>query len=208
MGYGSTFSASGLERTRPEAEGPDMFTDTAVVAALVAALASLLVAWMSSRSSRRAENAVQAQKTQDYVIRQLNELYGPLYVRRKLSRRLREQIGDSPDPEPGVPPWKLIDHIEELKQEPDERRRLVVEQILKINDELVELIVGKAGLLESLPPPESFELFLEHALTLRLYWEQGANAVAAAYKPFPGQLDSDVEAALKRLRGELQSEGS
>lgn len=178
--------------------------DATVIAALIAAGAALVTSIMSWSSSHRARKAVETQRTQDYRIRQLNELYGPLYMLRMMSRRLWKQLPGVDNAEPGVTDWKLIDHIVEIKGEEDAKRRLIVEDILKINDQLTELIVGKAGLLERVPPPASFEKFLEHARTLRIYWDQEANvAKGVAHLPFPGEIDDDVREALQTLRRDL-----
>ena len=176
----------------------------AVIAAIIVAGASLVTTSFSWFSSRQAQKAVRTHRAQDYRIRQQNELYGPLYMWRLLSRRLWEQLTEIPNAQPGVTPWKLIDHIEEIKSEADGRRRLVVEEILKINAELTDLIVGKAGLLYELPPPESFEKFLEHSRMLRINWDQGTNATGISYRPFPGEIDQDILHALEGLRRDIQ----
>jgi hypothetical protein len=144
----------------------------AVIAATIAAVVSLMALGVSLISGRRTQKAVEAQRIQDYRIRQLNELYGPLYMLRMTSRRLWRQLPGVLNAEPGVTQWHLIDHIQELKNEPEAHRRLIVEEILKINSQLSDLIVGEAGLLERVPPPESFEKFLEHARTLQVHWSE------------------------------------
>jgi hypothetical protein len=177
--------------------------DVTLLAAIVAAVAAMAAAWLSYRGNLATNRAAEAQRQRDYRLRQLNELYGPLYMRRRLSRQLWGQLPGVPDAEPGVTQWKLIDHVEEIKTEQDVHRRQVVEKILQINDELTALITGSAGLLEQFPAPQSFETFLEHAATLRMFWEQGRNATGNAYIPFPGAIDADIAAAINRLRALL-----
>ncbi|HWA67413.1 MAG TPA: hypothetical protein VG899_13720 [Mycobacteriales bacterium] len=177
--------------------------DVTLLAAGVAAVAAIAAAGLSYRGNLATNRAAEAQRQRDYRVRQLNELYGPLYMRRRLSRQLWKQLPGVPDAEPGVTQWHLIDHVEEIKTEQDAHRRQVVEEILKINDELTGLITGSAGLLVEFPAPQSFETFLVHAATLRMFWEQGRNATKAAYIPFPGSIDRDIEDAITRLRSQL-----
>jgi hypothetical protein len=169
-------------------------------AAVLAALAALVAAGFSYRGVRATNRAAEAESTRSYRVQQLNQLYGPLYMRRRLSRQLYRQLPGIPDAELGVTEWKLIDHIEEIKVQSGDHRRLIVEKILQINEELSDLIIGSAGLLERFPPPKSFETFLEHATLLRLNWERGANASGAARVPFPPELDVDIPEAIIRLR--------
>lgn len=193
--------------TLASVEAAESGLDAGVIAAIIASIASLIASLIAWGSSYQARKAVENQRSQDYRVRQLNELYGPLYMRRMESRRLWKQLPGIPDAEPSSGVWNLIDHIEEIQAEAKaghHQRRLVVEAILGINHELRGLIVGAAGLLESFPPPESFERFLEHARTLKLHWEQGTNAKGVAYLPFPGEIDGDIEAAITKLRRELE----
>ena len=176
--------------------------DVTLAAAVIAALAAIAAAVLSYKGNLATTRAAERQRARDYRIRQLNELYGPLYMRRRLSRQLWNLPGPA-DAEPGVTKWKLIDHIEEINAEAGDHRRLIVGKILQLNDELSALIVGSAGLLEQFPPPTSFETFLEHAATLRIHWEQGTNASGVTHIPFPGEIDADIEAAIGRLRAAL-----
>lgn len=174
-----------------------------IVGSVIGAAVALVAALTSYLSSRESRQATENQRIEDRRVRQLNELYGPLYMRRKLSRRLWKQLPDIPNPDPEASQWRLIDHIEEIKGEADNRRRLIVEKILGINGELTDLLVGSAGLFEGFPPPDSFETFLEHAETLRLHWEKGSNAAGVSYIPFPRGMDADIEAAIERIRSQL-----
>jgi hypothetical protein len=179
----------------------DAGTTVAVVTALIAATASLIAAVIAAISTRGARKAVERQRSQDHRLRQLSELYGRLYMLRGTSRWLWQQLPGEANPTPGVTKWRLIDHIEEIKKEPDDRRRGIVEQILAINEQLTQLINGKAGLLEEIPPPPTFSTFLNHARTLTNLWNRGVNASEGVeYVPFPGDLDKDVLDAITRLR--------
>jgi len=184
--------------------------DAAVIAAYIAAgaaiLASILSAVISYRSGKATRDAVTKQRSEDHRVRQLNELYGPMHILRKESRRLWKQLPPDPDPEPGVTEWRLIDHIEEIKSESDGRRRKVVDRILDINEQLREFIVGRAGLLLSFPAPDTFETFLIHSTTLAQHWDRGVNVTDPnSYVPFPGEIDSDIDSAIESLRAGLDS---
>lgn len=168
-----------------------------VYAAIITASASLVVALAALYQNWTARRAVDKQRSQDYRIRQLSELYGPLYMLSVTGARLWSQLAE---PRGSLQKWRLIDHIEEIKNEPDERRRGIIARILEINSQRVHLIVGKAGLLKDLPPPESFSQFLEHASTLAAQWQRGMNATSADYIPFPREFDTDLKAALDDLR--------
>lgn len=182
----------------------DTGLDAGVIAAIIASIASLIASLIAWGSSHQARKAVEKQRSQDYRVRQLNELYGPLYMRRMESRRLWKQLPGVAGAEPGKSDWHLLDHIEEIKSEARDHRRLVVEAILTINEELRGLIVGAAGLLESFPPPQSFEKFLEHARTLKIHWNEGKNAEGVTHLPFPGEIDDDIRKAIETLRSELK----
>jgi hypothetical protein len=172
--------------------------DAAVTAALIAAGASLIASVGALFSSRQARNAVDRQRSEDYRIRQLLDLYGPLYMQRQTTLRLVKQLRDGPN-------WHILDHIEEIHNEPDDRRRKVVEEILRINEQSSDLIFAKAGLLESFPYPESFEAFLTHARTLQMVWEQGVNAIKANYVTHPSTFDDDILKAIRSLQADLRA---
>ncbi len=133
------------------------------------------------------------------VLLQMNELYGPLFMLRSESRRLRSRIG------PDSSEWRVVDHIVELKGDPV--KSSIVESILSINSTLVDLLVGKAGLLEQFPPPESFQEFLAHARLLQSAWVRGENETHERL-PFPVQFDENVQEALSRLRAQLGSDAT
>ena len=92
---------------------------TVIIAAIIAAVAAIISAIISHKSGRATREAVDRQRSEDYRIRQLNELYGPMHVLRKESKSLWRQLPPDDHPEPGVTKWKLIDHIEEIKAELD-----------------------------------------------------------------------------------------
>lgn len=172
-----------------------------VVAASIAAVVAGFGAYLAWREGRLTRQAFDRHREEDFRVRQLSELYGPLHMRRRESRELWRQLPNVDDPTPGTTEWMLIDHITEIQAEEDGRRRGVVERILELNDELADLIQSKAGLLAEFPAPESFERFLVHRTTLRAHWERGENVThGGAYEAFPSDIDDDIDSAIEQLR--------
>ncbi len=168
-------------------------------AALIGSILTLLASVSTNKDARR-------QHQLDYALRQANELYGPLYMRRQLSLQLWKQLTGVPDAVPGKTKWRLIDHIEEIRAVPSDGRNRLVEQILLINKELSDLITGHAGLLNEFPPPSTFTTFLLHAELLQLLWDRSSNAdpEGTGYIPFPGGLDYDISTAFKAVKKRLE----
>lgn len=135
-----------------------------VASAVVAALAAITVAgisWWSQRGARKADElARRKQRSNDYLCKQLDELYGEMLILRSTSRRLWGRLHDDDSA------FRLIDSIQAIKAEPSDRRRRIVEQILTINARLATLIETRASLLTEMPPPESFMAFLDHQRAL------------------------------------------
>jgi hypothetical protein len=175
-----------------------------VVAAFVAAGAAIAVAVVSAwfqRDARKAEDlARRRERSIDHTRKQLDELYGEMYLLRSTSQRQWSRLFP-PDTE-----FRLIDHIAEIQKEPSDTRRLVVEQVLEINARLAKLIETKASLLTELPPPESFMAFLDHQRALATLWELGENAKGPE-PSFPRNLDADIDKAVASLQARLRDLG-
>lgn len=177
------------------------FTSPQFLAACVAAAAALaaaVISWLSGRKQRRQADQ---HREIDFRRAQLNELYGPLMMWREASKRTRELL---PDRDADGNEWHLVDHIEEARRGDHPEWEAAVEQILEISAKVEDLLSTKAGLLENLPPPESYGLFLSHSGRLRMYWKQNQNQPIDKRLPFPGeQLDQDIadehDAIKKRL---------
>ena len=182
----------------------DAFWPTAapIVSAVIAAIAVLAVTWFSvnsQRTARRSEEESQRRQRQvDFRWKQLDGLYGEMYLLRSTSRRLWERLRGSADE------FRLIDNIVDIKNEDSDRRRLIVEEILAINDRIADLIETGASLLVDFPPPESFLQFLEHHRTLRRLWSMGENAHGDEAS-FPRGLDADIGSGIETIKGQLKA---
>lgn len=174
-----------------------------VVAAVIAAGAAIGVAIISvwsQRSARKSDElARRKQQSTDYHRKQLDELYGEMFLLRSTSRRLWTRLHDDDSS------FRLIDNIAAIKGEPSDRRRRVVEQVLAINARLATLIETRASLLTELPPPESFMAFLDHQRALATLWDMGVNAQEDGREPsFPRNLDDDIKRAIDSIQTRLR----
>lgn len=160
----------------------------AAAAATLGTIATVVLAWM-----QRSAHVSDARRA--LILKQLNELYGPLFMLRTTSAQLRDRVG----PNDGT--WRLVDHIVEVKRDPT--KAAIVQEILTINERISELIEGQAGLLVEFPPPRSFEEFLPHARLLKMRWERGANQDAEDRFPFPRALDDDIASSIRKLKAGL-----
>jgi anti-sigma factor RsiW len=173
-----------------------------VIAAIIAAGAAIAVAIISVWSQRNArksdELARRTQRSTEFHRKQLDELYGEMFLLRSTSRRLWTRLHDDAS-------FRLIDNIAAIKGEPSDRRRRIVEQILAINARLASLIETRASLLTGLPPPESFMAFLDHQRALATLWEMGVNVEQDGREPsFPRDLDADIKQAIDSIQSRLR----
>lgn len=174
-----------------------------VVAAVIAALAAVTVAGISlwsQRSARKADElARRKQRSTEFHRKQLDELYGEMFLLRSTSRRLWSRLHDDDST------FRLIDSIAAIKGEPTDRRRRIVAQILEINSRLANLIETRASLLTELPPPESFMAFLDHQRALATLWDMGVNVEPDGREPsFPRTLDEDIKKAIDSIQARLR----
>lgn len=182
----------------------DDLTSPQFLAACVAAIAALTAAGISWFSGRKQRRQSDQHREIDFRRAQLNELYGPLVMWREASKRTRDLLPHEVDGKE----WRLVDHIEEVRDGEHADWEAAVEQILQISKEVETLLTTKAGLFENLPPREGYTLFLAHAGRLRLYWERGRNQPADKRLPFPGeQIDRDIAAELEVVKGKLEQLG-
>jgi len=196
---------SGVKDIPSTTDGQSFAEDLAspqFLAACVAALAAITAAIMTWNSSRNQRRQSDEHREIDFRRAQLNELYGPLLMLRQASKRTRELL---PDQDANGVEWRLVDHIEEVRDGHHRDWEAAVEQILTISDEVDALLISKAGLFETLPPPESFALFLAHSRRLRMYWEERENQPTGKRIPFPGEeLDRDIAAAVATVKTRLE----
>jgi hypothetical protein len=198
-GFHCIREVSPLAATDPGSWNTFVPVASAVIAAIAAVSVAIISVW-SQRSARKAEEVGRRrQRTTDYVQKQLDDLYGEMYLLRSTSSRLWARLS------PQDSSFRLIDNISEIKSEPSDKRRRAVEQILVINARIAELIETRASLLvDHLPPPESFLAFLDHQRVLATLWELGENALPDGGEPsFPRNLDADIRSAIDKIQSEL-----
>lgn len=177
----------------------------AAIAAIVAAVISAVVAWRQRGHQRElmrvANRFTESQRQVDFHNRQLIEFYGPLLLLRQASRTLR---GHLPDQDASGRRWRLVDHIEEIKQSEDNLLRSAAEELIAINKEIEQLLLSRGALMVFFPPPESFTDFIAHSRLLRFAWEQGMNQSGSQRQPFPDQLDDDIREGINEVNNRLQ----
>ena len=175
----------------------------AAVIAAGAAIAVAIISVLSQRSARKADElARRTQRSTDYHRKQLDELYGEMFLLRSTSRRLWSRLSAD------ATGFRLIDNIAAIQSEPSDMRRLIVQQILAINARLANLIETRASLLTELPPPESFMAFLDHQRALAALWDLGVNVQPDGREPsFPRNLDDDIKKAIDAIQSRLRELG-
>ncbi|TQK44429.1 hypothetical protein FBY35_5933 [Streptomyces sp. SLBN-118] len=174
-----------------------------LVVAGIAAFAAISAAVLSLRSAKSQAANAEKQRKVDFLRQQLNELYGPIYMRRRASESLRDIL---PHEQADGSPWRLVDHIEDVKSGADHAEVEAVEQILEINSEIESILTSKAGLYESFPPPDILSKFIAHVRLLRISWERGENQSKNRI-PFPDDLDEYLMGVIGRLRSRLEALG-
>ena len=175
----------------------------AAVIAAGAAIAVAIISVLSQRSARKADElARRTQRSTDDHRKQLDELYGEMFLLRSTSRRLWSRLSAD------ATGFRLIDNIAAIQSEPSDMRRLIVQQILAINARLANLIETRASLLTELPPPESFMAFLDHQRALAALWDLGVNVQPDGREPsFPRNLDDDIKKAIDAIQSRLRELG-
>jgi hypothetical protein len=176
-----------------------------LIAAVIAALAALYAAWRTSRTAKLQRRRDDRDKDVEHRREQLNQLYGPIYMRRLASKStytaLRARVGAGPAG--AEPRWALVDNIEDIHRRQDPLVILAVTNILKINKEIEDILKGKYGLLNAYPPPRSFDQFITHAEQLQLAWDQKIDLDERI--SFPREFDKDIECALTDIRTKLNN---
>jgi hypothetical protein len=178
----------------------DAVTSPQFWAAVVAALAALAAAIASFVSTSRARKQFARERAVSFLRDQINDLFGAMYMRRRVSESLREIL---PKNQNDGSRFRLVNHIGDVKNEADPAKVAAVEQILQINRELTDIMSSKFALLDSFPPPASFVRFVAHARLLQSAWERGQSIPASERIPFPDELDRDIFHALETARSRL-----
>lgn len=174
-----------------------------LIAAIIAALASVWAAYKSSQTANVHSERERTDRAIDYCRQQLNELYGPLYMLRQTSRRLYDVLREQMKVDASQHDhWRLVDHIVDVRNG-SELAKSSVERILAINAEIQSLLKSKWGLLQEYPPHDSFIQFMSHSALLQQAWDKGANQDADSRTPFPRGIDQDIETDISAIKTEL-----
>lgn len=187
------------------AGGADPFWTGPVVAAFVASAVALLTgvsSWVIARGNR---SAARREERVRFRLQQLNEFYEPLAMLRVTSRSLRKSLRQSED---DGSRWRLVRHIDEVKNNPAQAR--IAEAIIAINVQIEDVLVNKAGLMEG-ERPSSFERFMHHSRLLRIAWEGSgtggtspSGVTTVEDVPFPDEIDDDLDIGRQAVRRALE----
>jgi len=180
---------------------------TAIVSAVAACVASCVAATAAIYSAARQAKHHRTQADRDYGLRQLYELYGPLMMLRQQANELRSRIGPPGQDLTNPDDWRLVDHIEEISEDPGSSDYRIMEMLIEINRRTKAILYEKAGLSIEFPPPSSFRVFLAHADLLEQSWKSHKNEEGKIQTPFPREFDRDIERAVKILRTRTLAEG-
>jgi len=170
------------------------------ITAAVSIVGNVITNLVANRALKQATARELAIAALDFKTQQLNELYGPLdhLVKQNfaLASKLREGKQDPTA-------WRLLDHIPAVLN--DERDKAIVDEIIKIDEQIEKLIIEKGGLVRGTETPQSFELFLGHFRILRLKMAGTHNLKIKAEEYYPRELNQYVERACQELRRERDS---
>jgi hypothetical protein len=186
--------------------------DEAAVAFLGGLLGAFIGVYGTLRATKFKHESDVLQKRLDLRLRQLNEFYGPLHLQRRRSQGLRRRLPPfETDPATGADlvdtngrkvRWRLVRNIESAKADPELAK--IVESILDSGDEVVRLLMERAGLIAHERPPQAFQQFVQHHDRLRASWKAGVSQSPGENWPFPGAVASDDD--LNRcLEGDITS---
>jgi len=173
----------------------------AVVAAGSALLAAVMSTWTVTLQRRQSAKAAEI----DFLRRQLNDLYGPIYMRLWATFKLRALL---PTVNADGTPWILGGHIEETQAGPDRSLKDAFEEMLSIGDEVEELLIGKSGLFVVFPPPTSYGQLIAYSRLLRLAWQNGKDQSEPGRVPFPADFPFDIADAIRQIRSRLVELGA
>ncbi|MEV1066047.1 hypothetical protein [Streptomyces sp. NPDC050263] len=167
-----------------------------VIASVVAAVAAIVAAVIATKTANRQREAVRVERRIEYCRRQLNNLYGQLYMLRQASKSLYATLhasGERPQD------WRLVDHIDEIIAEDEKSKIGTIEEIIKINKTIEDLLVSQFGLVDKFPPPESFQKFVSHSRQLQVAWSKKGDLEGPRVS-FPRDLDDDIQNSITEIR--------
>lgn len=170
-----------------------------VIASVVAAIAAITAAFIAAKAAKRQREAVRVERRIEHCRRQLNNLYGQLYMLRQASKSLYATLhtsGERPQD------WRLVDHINEIVTEDEKSKIGTIEEIIKINKMIEDLLVSQSGLVDQFPPPESFQRFVSHSRQLQVAWGKKSDLEGSRVS-FPRNFDSDIENSITEIRARI-----
>jgi hypothetical protein len=173
----------------------------AVVAAGSALLAAVMSTWTVTLQRRRSAKAAEI----DFLRRQLNDLYGPIYMRLWTTFKLRALL---PTVNEDGTPWILGGHIEQTQAGPDTSLKDAFKEMLAIGEETEQILIGKSGLFIAFPPPPSYGQLIAYSRLLRLAWQNGKNQSEPGRVPFPDDFPYDITDAIRQIRSRLVELGA
>lgn len=138
----------------------------------------------------------------EYRRKQLNELFGPLFLNRQTSHKhyklLQLRMGVTKDEKPD---WRLVNHIEEVQAKNDQLATSSVMMILTINKEIAKTLKSHWGLIEE--PHQTYIDFPSHQAMLQQAWDECKNQPPGDENVFPRGFDINIEADMKVIRDKL-----
>ncbi|MFJ3285485.1 hypothetical protein ACIPMW_09455 [Streptomyces sp. NPDC086669] len=170
-----------------------------VIASIVAAIAAITAAVIATKAAKRQREAVRVERRIEYCRQQLNDLYGKLYTLRQASKSLYATLHPGGERPEG---WRLVDHVSEIIAEGDTSKIGTVEEIIKINKAIEEILVSKSGLLDQFPPPGSFQEFVSHSRQLQVAWAKKSDLEGPKIS-FPRGLDQDIKESILTIRARI-----
>jgi hypothetical protein len=173
----------------------------ALVAAGSALLAVVMSTWTVALQRRQSARVAEI----DFRRRQLNDLYGPIYMRLWTTFKLRALL---PTVNADGTPWSLGDHIEQTQAGTDAALKDAFGEMLTIGEEVEQLLIGNSGLFIAFPPPPSYGQLIAYSRLLRLAWQNGKDQSEPERVPFPADFAHDIAEAIQQIRRRLAELGA
>lgn len=169
-----------------------------IITAIISILIMVVNYWITKQTLSHEAARDIGKTSLEIKIRQLNELYGPLLLLTEQNRILANKLYEG---KVDAANWRLLDHIPEVIK--NRQDKAIVDEIIKIDAKIEELIINKGGLVRSPRPPQSFSLFLGHYKILKLALEGKERPHVAELEYYPRKLNKDVEEAHQKIIKEI-----
>jgi hypothetical protein len=190
-----TAVAGGILVADPAAESGAwaVLTSPAVVAALVAAVVSTL-GWAVAHRKEDQE------RVRQFRVKQVNEFYAPVRLLLAENASLAKQLREAA--RAGDREWHLLDNLAQVASDPE--LLLLAERIIKVNREIREILMTKAGLALQAPLPSSYERWIAHAHLLEQSVQSRSVPANVEAKYFPKEFEEDIRSALQAAVSRLK----